>query len=290
MKATSAILDYLDKTHQQSSLLKIFRIVFKHTLASLGKTGTFEVSLSLVSPSEIHKLNLSYRKIDAPTDVLTFAYREADFNPNDPVTDLGSILICPAIAKKQAKGFHHPFEREMAFLFIHGLLHIFGYDHHAGKKDADIMFALQNKILDTLPYDFYTNIRRLKKELLLAQQGSVDTYSHFRVGAVVVTKDGKYHRGFNIENSSYPATVCAERVALFSTYAQGYTKDDIVSLGCITDASTVGTCCGVCRQVMSELMDLSCPVYIYNKDESKSLVSTVGDLLPYSFGKDDLLS
>jgi cytidine deaminase len=246
--------------------------------------------LSLVSPSEIHKLNLSYRKIDAPTDVLTFAYREADFNPNDPVTDLGSILICPAIAKKQAKGFHHPFEREMAFLFIHGLLHIFGYDHHAGKKDADIMFALQNKILDTLPYDFYTNIRRLKKELLLAQQGSVDTYSHFRVGAVVVTKDGKYHRGFNIENSSYPATVCAERVALFSTYAQGYTKDDIVSLGCITDASTVGTCCGVCRQVMSELMDLSCPVYIYNKDESKSLVSTVGDLLPYSFGKDDLLS
>jgi rRNA maturation RNase YbeY len=99
--------------------------------------------------------------------VLTFAYREADFNPNDPVTDLGSILICPAIAKKQAKGFHHPFEREMAFLFIHGLLHIFGYDHHAGKKDADIMFALQNKILDTLPYDFYTNIRRLKKELLL---------------------------------------------------------------------------------------------------------------------------
>ncbi|MCI1735679.1 MAG: rRNA maturation RNase YbeY [Bacilli bacterium] len=256
----------------------------------MGKTGTFEVSLSLVSPAEIHKLNLSYRKIDAPTDVLTFAYREADFNPNDPVTDLGSILICPAIAKKQAKGFHHPFEREMAFLFIHGLLHIFGYDHHAGKKDADIMFALQNKILDTLPYDFYTNIRRLKKELLLAQQGSLDTYSHFRVGAVVVTKDGKYHRGFNIENSSYPATVCAERVALFSTYAAGYTKDDIASLGCITDASTVGTCCGVCRQVMSELMDLSCPVYIYNKDESKSLVSTVGDLLPHSFGKDDLLS
>jgi hypothetical protein len=53
MKATSAILDYLDKTHQETSLLKIFRIVFDHTLASLGKTGTFEVSLSLVSPAEI---------------------------------------------------------------------------------------------------------------------------------------------------------------------------------------------------------------------------------------------
>jgi cytidine deaminase len=287
MEKSQHIIDYLDKTKQKKKLLPTFQVVFNHTLEVLKKKGRYEVSLSLLGPDEMHQLNLKYRKVDAPTDVLTFAYREADFI-KEPITDLGCIMICPDIAKKQAKEYKHPYERELAFLFIHGLLHIFGYDHHGNDADAKKMFALQNEILDTLPIDFYTDINRLKKELLLAQAGSMATYSHFKVGAVVVTKDGKYHRGFNIENSSYPATVCAERCALFSTYAAGYHLEDIVSLGCITSSRNVGTCCGVCRQVMSELMNLTCPVYIFNRDEKKKLFTTVGELLPASFSKKDL--
>jgi len=288
--ADTHVLDYLDKTRQRKNFLPLFQTVFDHVLKVLGKTGSYEVSLTLVGDEEIQRLNREYRKIDRPTDVLTFAYREADLVPDEPVFDLGSILIDPAVARKQAKEFHHPYPRELAFLFIHGLLHIFGYDHHSGQKDAEIMFALQNRILDTLPVDFYTNQKKMKKLLLEAQSHSYSPYSHFRVGAVVVTKDGKYHLGFNIENSAYGCCICAERCALFRTYAEGYHREDIVSLGCITDASTVGTPCGSCRQVMSELMPLSAPVYIYNNDETKHLFSTVEGLLPYTFTQKDLES
>jgi cytidine deaminase len=119
---------------------------------------------------------------------------------------------------------------------------------------------------------------------------SLATYSHFRVGAVVITKDGRYHRGFNIENSSYPASMCGERCALFATYAKGYHKEDIAALGLVTSSPHVGTPCGVCRQVMSELMDLSAPVYIFNNTLRKSLFTTVQGLLPYTFTKEDLLA
>ncbi len=288
-KENTLTVDYLDKTGQKKDLEKMFDEVFAYTLSFLKKEGKFELSLSLVGEEEMHGLNLKYRKMDRPTDVLTFAYREADFIP-EPVTDLGCIILCPAIAKKQSKEFKHPFRRELAFLFIHGLLHIFGYEHHDSEKQAEEMFALQNKILDTLPIDFYTDSKKLIANLKIAQSHSLATYSHFKVGAVVVTKDGKYHQGFNIENSSYPASMCGERVALFSTYAQGYLKADIVALGLVTSSSNVGTPCGVCRQVMSELMNLDCPVYIYNKTFKKSLSKTVRELLPYTFTKEDLLA
>lgn len=287
------ILDYLDKTGQKKSYEKeLFQVIFDCTLKRLCLNDKdYEVSLSLIDEEEMHELNLQYRNIDRPTDVLTFAYREADFNPEDPVIDLGSILIAPSYAKRQAKEYHHPYERELAFLFIHGLLHIFGYDHHTDNpKDAEVMFALQNEILNSLPIDFYTNKKKLKELLLEAQSGSYSPYSHFKVGAVVVTKDGKYHKGFNIENSAYTVSVCAERVALFSCYAKGYHKEDIVSLGCITQSEEIGTPCGVCRQAMSELMNPNCKVYIYNKDESKELVSSVEELLPYAFTKENLNS
>lgn len=281
------ILDYLDSTGQKKALNRLFQIVFDFTLEKLGKEKDYEVSLSLVSDEEIHRLNLQYRKIDRPTDVLTFAYREADFNPDDPIIDLGSILISPSIAKRQAKEYHHPYERELAFLFIHGLLHIFGYDHMK-EEDAKIMYPLQNDILNHLPYDFYTSQKKMVKELTEAKSKALATYSGFHVGAVVLTKDGKYHQGFNIENAAYSVTMCAERVALYHTYAQGYTKDDIVSMGVITDSNHVGTCCGSCRQVMSELMDLNAFVYIYNQDASQHLFTTVKNLLPFTFTKEDL--
>ncbi len=280
------ILDYLDKTGGRRTLERLFRIVFSHVLDSLGKKGSYEVSLSLLSPAEQRELNKAYRNIDRETDVLTFAYEET-CQEAIPVTDLGTITICPEVAKRQAKEFSHPYERELAFLFIHGLLHIFGYDHQT-PEESERMFALQNRLLNTLPFDFYTNRRKLVRKLLEAQQKAIVPYSHFRVGAVVVTKDGKYIEGFNIENSSYPATCCAERVALYAAYAMGYRKEDIAALGCITDSKKVGTCCGVCRQVMSELMELYAPVYIYSGDCSQHLDTTVEGLLPHPFTKEDM--
>ena len=284
--AVNFTLDYLNKTKIDDEYEKLFNTVLGHTLNYLKKEGEYEISLTLVGEKEIHVLNQKFRGIDRPTDVLTFPYSEENID-FVPVIDLGSVIICPRIAARQAKFYKHSLKRELSFLFIHGILHSFGYDH-IKEDEATKMFALQNEILYSLPIDFITDQERLKKELLCAQKHAIAPYSKFHVGAVVVTKDGKYHHGFNIENSAYSACCCGERVALFSTYAKGYTKDDIVSLGCITSSKKVGTCCGVCRQVMSELMNLSCPVYIYNKDESKHLFTTVEELLPYPFGKDDL--
>lgn len=287
--AKKRIRDYLNKTGiKGKNEKKIFSLCFNHVLDVLGKNEKdYEISLSLVSEEERHRLNLQYRKQDRPTDVLTFAYREADFVKDEPVVDLGSIILCPRVGRKQAKAFKHPYERERAFLFIHGLLHAFGYDHHGPKEEADKRFALQNQILNTLPYDFYTDLSKVKKLLKEAQARSYSPYSEFRVGAVVMTKDGKYHKGFNIENSSTPLGICGERVALFSTYARGYHKDDIASLSLITDAKNIGSPCGGCRQVRSELRNPYCPVYIYNSDESKVRKTTVGELLPYSFGTEE---
>ena len=283
------ILDYLDQTQQSPKLKKIFTLAFEHTLEVLGKQGDYEVSLSLVSTKEIHKLNKQYRNIDAPTDVLTFAYSEADVLPEEPINDLGSILISPEIAKKGAKKYSHPLEREMAFLFIHGLLHAFGYEHHRSEEEAEEMFALQNKILNTMPYDFFTELSAVKKELYLAQKRSYSPYSHFAVGAIVTTKDGKRHPGFNIENAAFGASMCAERCALYHTYASGYGKEDIASLSLITSShEEIGSPCGTCRQVMSELMNLYCPVYIFNDDEKKMVKTTVEGLLPYVFTSERL--
>lgn len=282
------ILDYVSCVKTKKSYRSLFQTVFDHTLHRLSKTGTYEVSLSLQTLEKMHEYNKKYRNIDRPTDVLTFAYQEADFVADEPVFDLGDIMLSLDVAKEQAKQYHHPLERELAFLFIHGLLHAFGYDHHRSEKEAEEMFALQNEILNTLPYDFYTDQKKVKKLLLEAQSMSICPYSQFRVGALVLTKDGKYHRGFNIENSAYGDSMCAERCALFHTYALGYHKDDIVSLSLITSSSNIGTPCGSCRQVMSELMNPECLVYIYNKDESLHLFTTVKDLLPYMFTSEDL--
>lgn len=281
------ILDYVSCVKSKRSWKDLFQTVFDHTLSYLKKEGSYEVSLSLQSLDKMHEYNKKYRGIDRPTDVLTFAYQEADFVSDEPIFDLGDIMLSVDIAKKQAKEYSHPLERELAFLFIHGLLHAFGYDHHRSEKEAEEMFALQNSILNSLPYDFYTDQKKVKKLLLEAQSHSISPYSNFKVGAIVLTKDGKYHRGFNIENSAFGVSICAERCALFHTYASGYTKDDIVSLSLITSSSNVGTPCGSCRQVMSELMNVNCPVYIYNKDESEHLFTTVKDLLPYMFTSED---
>ena len=282
------VLEYVNQVNRDSSLKKLFDLVFLHTLKVLKKDMKCRVSLTLVSQAEIQQLNKTYRDTDRPTDVLTFAFQEADVFSSDGYVDLGNIIISPEVAAKQAKDFHHPLKREMAFLFIHGLLHAFGYEHHRSKEEAEEMFSLQNEILNTLPYDFYTNMNKAKKLLVKAQGMSISPYSHFRVGAVIMTKDGKYHIGFNIENSAYGDSMCAERVCMFSAYAKGYHKEDIVSLSLVTDSKRVGTPCGSCRQVMSELLNLYTPIHIFNSDFTQSLDTTVEGLLPYTFTSEDL--
>jgi cytidine deaminase len=103
-------------------------------------------------------------------------------------------------------------------------------------------------------------------------------YSHYQVGAAVLAGDGSVTLGCNVENAAYPATICAERVALTSAVAQG--KSGFAAIAVAT--ANGGSPCGTCRQVMAELgLDMT----VYISDEAGTYrTTTVRELLPDSFG------
>lgn len=107
-----------------------------------------EVSVTLVTDEEIHQLNRDYRKVDRPTDVLSFAFDEAE----EPAMEgmgahvLGDIIISAETANRQSQEFGHGLEREIIYLAVHGLLHLLGYDHME-EADKKIMRAEEEKAL-----------------------------------------------------------------------------------------------------------------------------------------------
>jgi len=109
-------------------------------------------------------------------------------------------------------------------------------------------------------------------------------YSHFAVGAAVLTASGRVFHGCNIENAAYSATVCAERAALFSAYAAG--EREIVALAVIADTPGPVSPCGVCRQVIHELA-ASCTVALANTRGDLRLW-TPQELLPGGFMPEDM--
>lgn len=119
-----------------------------------------------------------------------------------------------------------------------------------------------------------------------AMDNAYAPYSNYHVGACVKTKDGQYFMGANIENASFGATNCGERSAIFACYSQGYRKEDIEGIAIVTDGVTLGTPCGICRQVLSELLDEDTPIYLSNKVDE--MTTSMKELLPFAFGKKDL--
>lgn len=126
----------------------------------------------------------------------------------------------------------------------------------------------------------------LVDKAFLALKNAYAPYSHFNVGACVLTSDGKYFLGANIENASYPAGNCGERTALFNCYANGYRKNDIVAIAIVTEAKKVSSPCGICRQVLNELLLKDTPIILANKTDH--LVTSIKELLPLAFGPEDL--
>ena len=131
------------------------------------------------------------------------------------------------------------------------------------------------------------NNELLFDKLKEARKLSYSPYSHFSVGAVVLTKNGEFILGANIENAAYSLCLCAERNAIFQAYLKGYKKQDIELIGVFADSDDFVSPCGSCRQVMAELLSLDTKVYLYNsKGEFKAL--TVVQLIPFSFSGDFL--
>lgn len=130
--------------------------VIAESLRYEGVSNNCEISVTIVDNEEIHRINFKHRGIDRPTDVLSFPL--IDFENETLPSDgskiyLGDIIISAERAKEQATEYGHSFEREIAFLTAHSMLHLLGYDHMV-ESEEKIMFSKQEEILNNL------NIRR----------------------------------------------------------------------------------------------------------------------------------
>ena len=127
--------------------------------------------------------------------------------------------------------------------------------------------------------------KELLREATLAKVNSYSPYSNFRVGAAALLKDGTIIKGTNVENASYGLTMCAERACLFNVYSQGYHKDDVVGFAVCGDCEDFIYPCGACRQVMCELLNETCSVFLMNANGEFKEVK-VKKLLPFAFKGD----
>lgn len=131
-------------TEEETALI---RRASETALKSEGASGDITVLVS--TPERIQTLNRDFRHVDRVTDVLTFPSWEGENVLCPPDGYLGDIMICYDRAKEQAEEYAHPLSRELAFLTVHGTLHILGYDHMV-PEDEEVMRARQREILESM--------------------------------------------------------------------------------------------------------------------------------------------
>ena len=127
----------------------------------------------------------------------------------------------------------------------------------------------------------------MKEKLLNELNNSYSPYSKFRVSAICIMKDGKEFVGTNVENASYGAAICAERVAITSAIANGYKKNDFDKLYVMVDSEKISSCCFMCRQVITEFFDKNSQIILMN-NKGLEEIHTVEELCPMPFDEEDL--
>lgn len=257
-------------------------------------------AIQIVDDAQIQQLNREMRNIDKPTDVLSFPsvrYRPgttAKDNPTrlrreyDPFLgyiNLGDCVLNLDRARQQAEEFGHSLRRELGYLTAHSAFHLMGYDHMV-EEDKRIMREMEKRAMQELSLwknpegGKHMTHEKLFELAVEAMQNSYSPYSHFKVGACILTEDGQTFKGCNFENTSYGATICAERCATSCAIAAGQRKFVAVA---ITAEKCLAWPCGICRQVLAEFAcGPDMPVIIGQAGHS-FVVKTIGELLPGAF-------
>jgi cytidine deaminase len=127
------------------------------------------------------------------------------------------------------------------------------------------------------------NVDALAEAARAARRRSYSPYSRYSVGAALITEDGEVFTGCNVENAVYPASICAERVAIFKAVSEGYR--DFAAIAIATRNG--GSPCGICRQVMHEFAPTMRVILV--SDEAIVAEYDLTDLLSHGFGPDDLV-
>ena len=144
-----------NETAVSYKLKMLLRRAIEETLAYEQYRNDAQVSVTLTDDEGIHELNARFRGVDAPTDVLSFPLFDYEGEMDEPPIDemenmLGDIVLNLDRARAQAEEFGHSFEREAAFLTVHSMLHLLGYDHETGEEDETDMRARQSAIMDKM--------------------------------------------------------------------------------------------------------------------------------------------
>ena len=143
-------IDFNSYLEEYNKYEDIYLDILNKTIAYLKLDFIGVVSVSFVDEKTIKQLNNDYRHIDRVTDVISFAFNDGEDREylyhSQQLVALGDIYICLPRALEQAKEYGHSEDREIRFLFVHGLLHLLGYDHQTPAQE-EIMFPLQEEIL-----------------------------------------------------------------------------------------------------------------------------------------------
>ncbi len=256
-----------------------------------GVTVPAAVHVSVTDDDGIHVLNREQRGIDRATDVLSFPtvlyprdmtagkspeLLRQEYDPDEGAAYLGDIVISMDHVRSQAAEYGHSLERELCYLLVHGLFHLFGYDHMEETEKRE-MRGMEEKTLNEIQmqaYDRNELIARARE----AMTYSYSPYSHYRVGACLLTKSGKMYTGCNIESASYGATNCAERTALFKAVSEGEREFEAIA---VVTEKFLGWPCGICRQALYEFAP-ELQVIVACGDEVHS--APLNELLPHGFG------
>ena len=272
-----------------------------YALIAEGIRAACFACVRLCDDKAICEINTRERNVNHATDVLSFPsvrfptgktahecenlLRQA-YDDEQNACFLGDIIISIPHAQSQAKEYGHSPAREAAYLLVHGLCHLFGYDH-IEENDKIKMRRKEEEILASV--GLFRNesveqsdnvILRLARE---AQKHSYSPYSGFSVGAALLAEDGRIFQGCNIENASYGVGICAERTAVFKAVSEGARSFKAIAIA----ADTIAWPCGACRQVLNEFAP---DIRVLVTDAAGNVdEKNLRDLLPNSFGPEKLL-
>ncbi len=150
---------YFENNQAKHSIHYNLKMLIRHTILETldyeGMENDVEVSVTFVDNDGIQELNKKFRNMDKPTDVLSFPLLDFEGESEEPFFDelcnnLGDIVISLERAMEQANEFGHSFEREVAFLTAHSMLHLLGYDHELSEEDDTDMRRRQSDIMERL--------------------------------------------------------------------------------------------------------------------------------------------
>lgn len=263
-------------------------------------------AVRIVDDETIRTLNREMRNIDRATDVLSFptvryprntTAREnpkrlrREYDPAIGYINLGDCVINLNRAQAQAQEFGHSLKRELGYLTAHSAFHLMGYDHMQ-KEEKRVMRDMEKRAMQLLQlWRDGKGETTMTHEALFhlaceARKNAYAPYSNYKVGACILTEDGRCFQGCNFENASYGATICAERCAASCAIAAGQRRFMAIAIA----ANTAAWPCGICRQVLREFAcGADMPVIVGAADGAFS-VKTLSELLPESFGPEYLLS